>query len=233
MNIIHCRTPTKEEISSVLSNCYIDEDLIEQYIDYKTTILCTHHKDIDYYNNLILHKKFPADQIYAIQLETNVKNVEHIQSWVNNKRFNHMQHVALWALVMLIENIDFKVGVANGTTRIVTKLEFDLEDNVCSISVALNPSGYVQIVQKKSIQNKYDFLGHFYKASFPLMLGYAIIGHKSQGATISSKVMIHVHESFAWGLVYVMLSRITSRNFFWKLLTIFNLRTYNLCCHGF
>jgi hypothetical protein len=28
------------------------------------------------------------------------------------------------------------------------------------------------------------------------MLGYAIIGHKSQGAMISSKVMIHIHESF-------------------------------------
>jgi hypothetical protein len=27
-----------------------------------------------------------------------------------------MQHVALGALVMLIENIDLKVGVANGTT---------------------------------------------------------------------------------------------------------------------
>jgi hypothetical protein len=37
-------------------------------------------------------------------------------------------------LVMLIENIDLKVGVANGTTGIVTKLEFDLENNVCSIS---------------------------------------------------------------------------------------------------
>jgi hypothetical protein len=44
------------------------------------------------------------------------------------------------------------------------------------------------------------------------MLGYAIIGHKSQGAMISSKVMIHVCESFAKGLVYVMLSRITSWN---------------------
>jgi hypothetical protein len=43
------------------------------------------------------------------------------------------------------------------------------------------------------------------------MLGYAIIGHKSQGATISSKVMIHICESFAWGLVYVMISRVTSR----------------------
>jgi hypothetical protein len=55
----------------------------------------------------------------------------------------------------------------------------------------------VQIVWKKSIRNKYDSEGHFYKTSFPLMLSYAIIGHKSQGATISSKVMIHIHESFA------------------------------------
>jgi ATP-dependent exoDNAse (exonuclease V) alpha subunit len=146
---------------------------------------------------LILHKKKLADQIYVIQLETNARNVEHIQSWVNNKRFNHIQHVALGALVMLTENVDLKVGAANGTTGILTKLEFDLEDNVCSISVALNPSKYVQIVWKKSIQNKYDFQGHFYKTLFPLMLSYAIIGHKSQGATISSKVIIHIREYFA------------------------------------
>ncbi len=75
---------------------------------------------------MILHKKFLVDQIYAIQLETNARNVEHIQSWVNNKRFNHMQHVALGVLVMLIENIDLRVGAINGTTGIVTKLEFDL-----------------------------------------------------------------------------------------------------------
>jgi hypothetical protein len=68
---------------------------------------------------------------------------EHIQSWVNNKRFNHMQQVALGALVMLTENIDLKAGVTNGTVGIVTKLEFNLENNVCSISIALNPSRYV------------------------------------------------------------------------------------------
>jgi ATP-dependent exoDNAse (exonuclease V) alpha subunit len=153
---------------------------------------------------LILHKKFPTDQIYGIQLETNARNVEHIQYWVNNKRFNHMQHVALGTLVMLIENIDLKVGVTNGTIGIVTKLKFDLKDNVYNISIALNPSRYVQIVRKKSIQNKYDFQGHFYKALFLLMLGYAIIGHKSQGAMISSKMMIHIHESFAQGSVHVM-----------------------------
>jgi len=52
----------EKEISSVLNNCYIDEDLVESYIDDETTILCTHQKDVNYYNDLILHKKFPADQ---------------------------------------------------------------------------------------------------------------------------------------------------------------------------
>ncbi len=60
-----------------------------------------------------------------------------------------MQHVTLGTLVMLTENIDLKVGVVNETTRIISKLEFDLEDNVCSIYAALNPLGYVQIVWKK------------------------------------------------------------------------------------
>ncbi len=50
------------------------------------------------------------------------------------------------------------------------------------------------------------------------MLGYAIIGHKSQGAMISFKVMIHICDSFTRGLVYVMLSRVTS----WKILKIVN-----------
>jgi ATP-dependent exoDNAse (exonuclease V) alpha subunit len=121
-----------------------------------------------------------------------------------------MQHLTLGVLVMLTKNIDLKVGATNGTTKITTKLEFDLKDNVCSIFVALNPLRYVRTVWKKSIQNKYDSKRHFYKTSFPLMLGYVITGHKSQGAMISSKVMIHIHESFARGLVYVMLSRVTS-----------------------
>jgi hypothetical protein len=32
----------EEEISSILKTCYIDEKLVEQYIDDKTIILCTH-----------------------------------------------------------------------------------------------------------------------------------------------------------------------------------------------
>jgi hypothetical protein len=151
-NIIHCRAPTEEKNSLVLNNCYIDEDLVKQYIDDKTAILYTHQKDIHYYNDLIFHKKFLNDQIYVIQLETNARNVEHIQFWVNNKRFNHMQHVALGALVMMNKNIDLKVGATNGTTGIVTKLEFDLENNVYSIFITfirIRANSFEKINSKK------------------------------------------------------------------------------------
>jgi hypothetical protein len=80
----------------------------------------------------------PKDQIFALQLETNARNVECIESWVNNNRFNQIQHVVMGALFILNKNIDLKVGVANGTTRLVTKFEFDFENNICNIFVAIN-----------------------------------------------------------------------------------------------
>jgi hypothetical protein len=36
---------------------------------------------------------------------------------------------------MLTENIDLKLGAPNGTNGIITKLEFDFKNNVCSIFV--------------------------------------------------------------------------------------------------
>jgi hypothetical protein len=77
-----------------------------------------------------------------------------------------MQHVALGALVMLTENIHLKVGAANGTTGIVTKLEFDFEDNVCSISIAVNPSRYVEIVQKNQFKTNMILKDIFTKHHF-------------------------------------------------------------------
>jgi len=47
--------------------------------------------------------------------------------------------------------------------------------------------------------------------SFPITLAYAITSHKSQGATISSKVFIDIKEALALGLTYVMLVKVTNR----------------------
>ncbi len=38
----------------------------------------------------------------------------------------------------------------------------------------------------------------------PIRLGYVIIGHKTQGATISNKVIVKVQNAFALGFSYVV-----------------------------
>jgi ATP-dependent DNA helicase PIF1 len=67
------------------------------------------------------------------------------------------------------------------------------------------------ILEKHTILVKNTYDGYYYKASFPIMLAYAITGHKSQGATISSNVLIDIKEAFAPSLTYVMLLRVTNR----------------------
>jgi ATP-dependent DNA helicase PIF1 len=57
----------------------------------------------------------------------------------------------------------------------------------------------------------YTFDKKFYKSGFPIVLAYAMIGHKSQGATISTNVVVDIRNAFAPGLTYVMLSKVTNR----------------------
>jgi hypothetical protein len=63
-------------------------------------------------------------------------------------------------------------------------------------------------VQHKTRQQDKDFT----KATFPLLLGYAITAHRAQGATLTGRTIVHVRKAFAPGMVYVMLSRVTTRD---------------------
>ncbi len=53
-------------------------------------------------------------------------------------------------------------------------------------------------------------MNFFYKATFPIILSYAITGHKAQGTIISNKVIVNIQIAFAPSLTYVMLSRVTN-----------------------
>jgi len=45
------------------------------------------------------------------------------------------------------------------------------------------------IFKKRSFQHKYTYDGYYYKASFLIVLAYAMISHKSQGVTTTKKVI--------------------------------------------
>jgi hypothetical protein len=47
-------------------------------------------------------------------------------------------------------------------------------------------------VKKRTIHYKYLFQGKLFKAIFMLPLAYAMFGHKSQGATTSSSIIVDI-----------------------------------------
>ncbi len=144
-------------------------------------------------------------------MDTNATNIEHIQPWLNNKTFNHMQTIVVGALVMFRNNINIQKGVVNGAIATMTSIIFDTKNNVTTIEVQQPTNSIKMVLKKHTFKHKYTYDGYYYKATFPITLAYAIIGHKSQGATISSKVIIDIKEAFALGFTYVMLSRVTNR----------------------
>jgi ATP-dependent exoDNAse (exonuclease V) alpha subunit len=160
-------------------------------------------------------------------MDTNATNIEHIQPWLNNKSFNHIHTIAIGAFVIFIDNINIQKGAINGLIATIKSIIFDTKNNVTTIKVQLTNS-MKMILKKNTLQQKYTYDGYYYKTSFPITLAYAITRHKSQGTTISSKVIIDIKEAFAHGFTYVMLSRVTNR-FFLKIIGNFTPNDFIHC----
>jgi ATP-dependent DNA helicase PIF1 len=68
------------------------------------------------------------------------------------------------------------------------------------------------MLKRQTLQLKYTSETYNYQISFSIVLTYAIISHKAQGATVKSKVIIDIKNSFAPSLTYVMLSSVTKNS---------------------
>jgi ATP-dependent DNA helicase PIF1 len=101
---------------------------------------------------------------------------------------------------MFTNNINIQKGVVNGATATITSIIFDTLKNVTTIGVQLTNNSIKTVLKKHTFPQKYTYDGYYYKATFPITSAYAITRHKSQGATISSKVIINIKEAFAHGL---------------------------------
>jgi hypothetical protein len=71
----------------------------------------------------------------------------------------------------------------------------------------------MKILKTHSFQHIYTYDGYYYKTSFPIVITYVITNHKSQSATIATKV-IDIKEAFTCDLTYVIYSRVTNQKNF-------------------
>jgi ABC-type uncharacterized transport system permease subunit len=94
-------------------------------------------------------------------------------------------------------------GVVNGAFTIITFIKFNENKIISSITIEIINIEFQLTLKQCNYKMKYTY--EFYKVKFPILLGYATIGHKAHQATISNKVVIKVRNSFTLGLTYVML----------------------------
>jgi hypothetical protein len=81
LNMIHIKKPTQNEIDNVFSCCYVSKTEVLSHINSDTNILCSHRKDVNKYNDLIVHKMFHANEIFDVMIENNAMVVE---NWLHD-----------------------------------------------------------------------------------------------------------------------------------------------------
>jgi hypothetical protein len=75
---------------------------------------------------------------------------------------------------------------------IVTSINFDDSKNMSNITIKILNIGFELLLTQHNYKRKYAYENNFYKATFPIILSYVIIGHKAQRASISNKVIVKI-----------------------------------------
>jgi hypothetical protein len=98
--------------------------------------------------------------------------------------FNHTNDVTIGALVIFRENVNIDEGIINSATIVVTSITCKNVKKVTSIEVKIISNFTILLFKKHMFQYKYTSSAYYYKISFPIVLAYAVIGHKL-GVTIA------------------------------------------------
>jgi ATP-dependent DNA helicase PIF1 len=217
LRIIRSRKPTQAEIDFALSECFCTPERVAEMLcsEGSTFQVLTSHLDLAaMYNDALLANSFPDQPIIEVPLhsKTTDVNFDAVSAWLHDSKFYTLPAVKIGVRVILCENLDLSVHAHNGATGIVQSVHYRVCGILNKIVVQLDSGATIQVMRTK-LDTCYVGQFKYYKTTFPLNLASAMTGHRCQGATFSSMILIHVSEAFCPGMLYVMLSRVTERQY--------------------
>uniref|UniRef100_A0A8D8TLU8 ATP-dependent DNA helicase n=2 Tax=Cacopsylla melanoneura TaxID=428564 RepID=A0A8D8TLU8_9HEMI len=119
---------------------------------------------------------------------------------------NHALRLKIGCVCLIMRNLNIADGLVNGTKVIVTAISPRL--------ITVRMPGSTELFAIPRITFKFSIIVgsplEVIRRQFPLVLAYAMSGHKSQGQTIDYVGLDLRSECFTHGLLYVMLSRVRS-----------------------
>lgn len=216
---------TKEEtVRNLIKWCFGNNILMTKDIETKI-ILCPINETCEFINNIIIDEMIGQDHhhhqiiqekiylsTYSIQSdEGNVINrypVEYLNTLKISGLPFHALKLKLGSIVMLLRNINIKIGLVNGIRLKVNKLN---ENSVeCMVLTGRLKGTSVLIPRIDMIPSDSGHEFQFKRRQFPLTLAFAITINKSQGQTFSRVGVYLSKPVFNHGQLYVALSRATN-----------------------
>jgi len=136
-----------------------------------------------------------------------------VLAWRAKKGFHKLPLVAAGARVVFTVNSHAASGRCNSAFATVASIQSSPALGVQRIHVHLDkdPPGKLHAISRSKTETTYIKSCQYHKFTYPLQLAYAITGHRCQGSTLKGVTVLHMREALAPGLLYVMLSRVTSR----------------------
>jgi ATP-dependent DNA helicase PIF1 len=172
--------------------------------DIEPTRLFSYKKDVNeinekYLNDLIVNQK-KSSNVYSIRTRSSKDKIKKYIPEIDNKL-----KLCIDAQVILTVNLDIDSGLINGSRGVIKSFTFDGLPVVSFLNGVVMPIDYfIYSIEEKSVEVcSYS--------QIPLILGWAITIHKSQGMTLDL-VITDLSNIFDYGQGYVTLSRVRNLN---------------------
>jgi ATP-dependent DNA helicase PIF1 len=147
-------------------------------------------------------------QRFVFQASDYAKTPHDLEAMEKNCGAPSRLELKVGAQVILVWNLCTEEGFSNGTVGVVESIAVDLKTGALTPKVKFGNKVVPIVAQKfETIVNKQVVSS---RTQIPLILGWAITVHKSQGMTIP-KVVLDVSRTFECGQLYVGMSRVPHR----------------------
>jgi ATP-dependent DNA helicase PIF1 len=172
--------------------------------DIEPTRLYSYKKDVreineTYLDNLITKQRKPSN-VYSIRSRS---TKDKLKKYVPD--MDQRLHLCIDAQVILTVNLDIENGLINGSRGVVKNFTFDGLPVVTFLNgITMTIDYFTCSIEERSVEVcSYSMI--------PLILGWAITIHKSQGMTLDL-VITDLSNVFDYGQAYVTLSRVKNLN---------------------